>query len=133
VSDPVLPAGGRITRYAFTVFETANDREDLYVEARDRTADQWAILSGTGGCWTRDRVGFEYESMPSNRDADFLTRARWTLAEALVEVPAAIAFKRHQDGRLARWFLECREHGIVIHVPSSAEVDAIIDAAMEPG
>lgn len=124
-----LPPGARVTRYAFTVFETANDHEDLFVERRDRHADVWAIVTHTGFCWTRERIGFCYESQPSNRTREWLAESRWTLAEAMAEIPRAIEFRRRRDGRLARWFRECRENGIAIHVPDPAEVEAIIAAA----
>lgn len=43
---------------------------------------KWAVRNGSRSCWTHEGV-WEVEPLPSNRDEDFLARARYdTLDEA---------------------------------------------------
>ena len=59
---------------------------------REEDQDKWAIIT-YGLCYTRDGE-WEHEPQPSSRTAEFLSRCRYSLAEALEVVTEAIASEK---------------------------------------
>jgi len=87
MSDP------RVTRYTWG----SGPHDEVNVEERRQRDGTVLWRVGTDfGAWTRDRHGFELEPSPSSRTEKWLRRARWTLDEALVEGPKALAHLRSQ-------------------------------------
>lgn len=105
--DPAILAGFRTTQYTFQITRhaTVTIEESMGVDpptdwANGRPVRRWAVRCD-GGVWTRRRDGFEYEPLPSSRDAAFIRRARWdTLEEAFAEACLAVAYKRRQLERM---------------------------------
>ena len=65
--------------------------EEVRIEERRQPDGSTAWRVGTlYGCWTRERVGFVVEPLPSSRDAEWLQNARWTWVEAMVEAEKAL-------------------------------------------
>jgi hypothetical protein len=58
--------------------------EDIAIENRRKgnEFDRWAILNG-GFCYYKNGDEWEYEPLPSNRDAVFMAKTRYPLAVAL--------------------------------------------------
>ncbi|NDV52739.1 hypothetical protein [Salipiger sp. PrR003] len=66
---------------------------DAELRIEKRGEDSWAVCSDSGACLNTD-YELEYEPSPSNRDEEFIARARYTLAGAFQQITAFRTFQK---------------------------------------
>lgn len=79
------------TEYAVTAFPLeAPDASSFTLKVTYRGTGRWAIIR-LGECWNKETKSWDYESLPSNREDDWLISHRYDSAEAAIADAKEIA------------------------------------------